>query len=209
MTKLTNQSVVEVYFNGGYAGKTIESHSGNLWISDDRTRLMNYATCLVERNAELGKMIVNRTSYSNSTSKIQGYIMSQLWRSFGGDWIEENVIQVDNVQISTNYLLSAANKKLEWLKGMKPVKLINYFDVWGNKKDGWEVNNMCTESEFELHEDVTDKEILQSLKNVGFMKTTTRMTQLVFEDLHDFGVEIYQKKDMQPICRVEFVGGRY
>lgn len=28
---------------------------------------------------------------------------------------------------------------------MPTYSLINYFDVWGNAKDGWEVNNLCTE----------------------------------------------------------------
>lgn len=205
MAKLTNQGVIGAFFNGQTG---IESHTGNLWTSSDGKRLMNYSTCLVERNAEYG-MIVNRSSYSVTTSKIQGYIMSELWKRFGGEWISENVMEVENVYQGTAYLDDAARKLVEWSKGIKPVKLINYFDVWGNKKDGWEINNLCEEhaGELELHESeqYDYKKILQLLKNVGFLTRTTRINQLHFEDLHDFGVEIYQKKDMMPICRIEFL----
>jgi hypothetical protein len=207
MTKFSNSGVIELFVKGLTGDyKEVESHTGNLWVSYDGKRLMNYSTCLVEKNADYG-WIVNRTSYSVTTSKIQGYIGSALWQRFSGEWIAENVIYVDSVQQSTNYLDDAAKAKLEWMKGIKPVKLINYFDVWGNKKDGWEINNLCEENagELFLHEECTHKDILQKLKEVGFLKSTTRMNQLVFEGLGDFGVEIYQKKDMQPICRIEFV----
>lgn len=207
MPKMTNKNVIKAYFQDP-SNNTIESHAGNLYISNNR--LMNYSTCLVEKHVDYG-FIVNRTSYSVTTSKIQGYIMSELWNRFSGEWITENVIQVENVPMSTSSLVQAAQKLIEWSKGIKPVKLINYFDVWGNKKDGWEINNMCEEhkGKLELHEDSTNEEIVKYLKNIGFLKSTARMNQIMFHDLDNMGVEIYQKKDQQPICRIEFVGGRY
>lgn len=208
MPRFNNYDLCQLFAKGQADGKD-QSHSGNLWVSHDGKRLMNYSTCLVERNAELGKIIFNRTSYSVTTSKIQGYILSAFHRQVGSEYLQENSIHVDDVYMGTSYLDTAAKAKIEWSKGLHDVKVINYFDVWGNKKDGWEINNMCEEHDmrFTLHEDdfYNHTAILVHLKNVGFFKPRTRMTQLVFEDLHEFGVEVYQKKDMMPVCRVEFV----
>ena len=199
MPRYTNYNLCQLFIKGQADGKD-QSHSGNLWVSHDGKRLMNYGTCLVEINAELGKWIVNRTSYSVTTSKIQGYI---------GNLSQYDAIVVDNVYMGTSYLYEAAKAKIEWSKGLHDVKVINYFDIWGNKKDGWEINNMCEEESmrFTLHEEdfYNHTAILVHLKEVGFLKPRTRMSQFVFEDLHEFGVEVYQKKDMMPICRIEFV----
>jgi hypothetical protein len=85
------------------------------------------------------------------------------------------------------------------------MKLINYFDVWGNKRDGWEVNNLCSEGNIEVPEELTDKQVLTALKDVGFLKNHVRTNMLTFDYLPDFGVEIRQKKDDQPICRIEYI----
>ena len=43
-------------------------------------------------------------------------------------------------------------------------KLIDYFDVWGNATDGWEVNDITTvEDDIILAEDLTDEEIIDFL----------------------------------------------
>jgi hypothetical protein len=77
MAKLTNQGVIEAFFTGQTDRKSIESHTGNLWISADGKRLMNYATCLVQRHPEY-MLIVNKTKYSSTTSKIQNFIQREL-----------------------------------------------------------------------------------------------------------------------------------
>lgn len=204
MAKTNNQGVIKAFFNG----QVIKSHTGNLWVSADSKRLMNYSTCLAEFNSDYG-LIINRTYYSVTTSKIQGYIMSELWlwQNFSADWINNNVIQVNKVPMSTTYLDEYAKKHIEWAKGIKPVKLINYFDVWGNKKDGWEINNMCEENagELQLHESATSKEAFQLLKSAGFLKSTTRINQVTIEDLGEFGYEFHQRKDGMPLCRIEYV----
>lgn len=207
MPKMNNQSVINRFFTNPEStnGKYIENYSGSLYITLDGKRLMNYGTCLAERNGTINKLIINRTSYSNTTSKIQSSFMNELWKQYSPSFIERVTIQVDNVKINTTYLEEAANEKLEWMKGIKEVKLINYFDVWGNKKDGWEVNNLCEETTFKLHEESTNKEVLQALKSVGFLKNTTRINQVDINDLNDFGWEVTQRKDNKPICRLEIV----
>lgn len=86
------------------------------------------------------------------------------------------------------------------------VKLINYFDVWaGEEKGTWEVNNLCEECQFELNEDFTNRDLLQKLKEVGFLKNHVRMNMIEFEDLHEFGIEFSRKVNGYPIGRIEFI----
>lgn len=76
--------------------------------------------------------------------------------------------------------------------------LINYFDVWGNAKDGWEVNNQCVEiDDLIITNDVTDKDVLDYLVSVGFL-TTSDMRKVKLENLGE-DMEIYEVKGHKPI----------
>ena len=49
-------------------------------------------------------------------------------------------------------------------------KLIDYFDVWGNETDGYEVNDKIdTNIMLEIPYDVTDEELISKLVNVDFL----------------------------------------
>lgn len=85
-------------------------------------------------------------------------------------------------------------------------RLINYFDVWGNEKDGFEVNNLCVEKEsIDIKDDASDKEILQVLVDEGFLVTSDRRKVC----LVDYGmgdmIEICAKKSMYPLGRLELI----
>lgn len=81
---------------------------------------------------------------------------------------------------------------------VRKYQLINYFDVWGNAKDGYEINNMCVEEEnIWVDDDSTPKEIVSYLKNIGYLSTND-MRKLVVEDLGEF-IEIYKRKGMYPL----------
>ena len=71
--------------------------------------------------------------------------------------------------------------------------LINYFDVWGNAKDGWEVNDACTEcDDLCITDDATDKEICQYLERNGYLNTSD-MRMLAVEENGEM-IEIYERK---------------
>ena len=81
-------------------------------------------------------------------------------------------------------------------------RLVNYFDVWGNEKDGYEVNNLCTEADdLWIDDDSTLKEIAKFLVQIGFL-VTSDMRKLYLEDDGTY-IEIYQKKGMYPLGRLE------
>lgn len=83
--------------------------------------------------------------------------------------------------------------------------LINYFDVWAGEEGTWEVNNLCKEGTIELPGDFTDKQLLQELKDFGFIKEEVTMDQIEFEDLGEFGVEFRQADNGYLIGRIEFL----
>ena len=71
---------------------------------------------------------------------------------------------------------------------MPTYSLINYFDVWGNAKDGWEVNNLCTEKTgITITDDATDKD----------------MRKVKIDTSDGDMMEIYAVKGMQPLGRLQ------
>lgn len=54
---------------------------------------------------------------------------------------------------------------------MKVYKIYS-LDVWGNNKDGYEVNDLCFSGlTIELPENFTDKQLIKAMKEVGFINT--------------------------------------
>ena len=88
--------------------------------------------------------------------------------------------------------------------------LINYFDVWGNPKDGFTVNNQCTEiNDLYLDDDTTPKEICTYLKQCGYLRTDDMRKLSVIDDgtvieiqLNNgfplFGLYPNENNDLQP-----------
>lgn len=76
-------------------------------------------------------------------------------------------------------------------------EIINYFDVWGNPVDGWEVNNCCSEGTCYIAENSTEKDVARFLYNAG-LTTTSDMRRIAIEfDSENY--EVYERKGMKPI----------
>lgn len=76
--------------------------------------------------------------------------------------------------------------------------LINYFDVWGNKEEGYEINNQCIEFEdWYIDDSATHKEILEYLKDAGYLNTSD-MRKVNIMDCGDY-MEVYAVKDSFPL----------
>lgn len=53
--------------------------------------------------------------------------------------------------------------------GYTRYRLINYFDVWGNEDDGWEINNQCEEfNDLYISDDASGEELIDYLKKIEF-----------------------------------------
>ena len=82
---------------------------------------------------------------------------------------------------------------------MSKYTLVNYFDVWGNEKEGYEINNLCNEVEgITITDDATEKDILKYLVQIGFLTTSDRRKVRI--DTNDWDMmEIYAVKGNYPI----------
>ena len=85
------------------------------------------------------------------------------------------------------------------------LRLVNYFDVWGNKKDGWDVNNACVEWDDVWTCDLDDKTLLKILKSTGFLRKDVRINQLNFDWLGPDYCEITLRKNYYPLCRIDII----
>lgn len=76
--------------------------------------------------------------------------------------------------------------------------LINYFDVWGNEVDGYEINNQCVEAkDIVIADDATDADIINYLQLAGYLNTNDTSLFNV-EDSGDF-IEIFAKETGMPL----------
>lgn len=78
--------------------------------------------------------------------------------------------------------------------------LINYFDVWGNEEDGWEVNNSAIEfDDLYLADDTTDEELVDYLKSIGFLHRNAKVSDF---DIYSDGeiIEFCDADTLEPIC---------
>ena len=87
-------------------------------------------------------------------------------------------------------------------KESKYFRLSDYFDVWGNPRDGFEVNNMCYRF-FKAPAGILDsrKSCLQALKRIGFLKKSVRENSISWEEM-DSGYILADRKGY-PVCALE------
>jgi hypothetical protein len=98
------------------------------------------------------------------------------------------------IKIRSDFIM--ANKE-----SYKKYELINYFDVWGNPEDGYEVNNQCIEfNDLWVADDATNDDILKYLQSIGFLKSSVTLDQLTFDDCAMGYIELRQAADDCPIC---------
>ena len=75
-------------------------------------------------------------------------------------------------------------------------------DVWGNPRDGFEVNDRSGIGSIQLNDDATDAQIVRALKDAGIMRKTVRMNQLRI-DGDDMLIFIDQARDARPVFQLE------
>lgn len=83
---------------------------------------------------------------------------------------------------------------------VKQYTLRNYFDVWGNAKEGWEVNNSCVEfDDINITDDASEKDILKYLVQIGFLVTSDMRRVRIDMATYADAMEIYQVKGRKPL----------
>ena len=80
-------------------------------------------------------------------------------------------------------------------------ELIDYYDVWGNSADGWEVNNLATVArDIVITDDATQRDIMECLKRIGYFAKHVRLNMLDFSMWETDMIEISRRRDGQPLC---------
>jgi hypothetical protein len=80
------------------------------------------------------------------------------------------------------------------------------YDVWGNEKDGFEVNDAHHTGVFvSLTKDASDEQIIRALKNEGYISRNCRFTTFGVD--HSFGdppqaIYIEHAKSGAPFCEL-------
>jgi hypothetical protein len=87
---------------------------------------------------------------------------------------------------------------------MDKYKVINYFDVWGNEEDGWEVNNLCSEGYITVKDYTNVEEIVQALKDMERPFLNELATVEALEVHNDYEmIEFFEKRNGMPLFRLE------
>jgi hypothetical protein len=77
------------------------------------------------------------------------------------------------------------------------------FDVWGNSRDGWEVNDCRRGGEVEVFDTDTDAQVVAKFKcALGF---TTRQVFVIDHNSDDSFIPIMRKRDGYPVGHLELV----
>lgn len=94
--------------------------------------------------------------------------------------------------------LSENRVRQELKNGKMVYRWINYFDVWGNESDGYEINNLCYENIYIIGDNWNTQDIVKYLKKIGYLKKTSKNTKF-----HGYDSELYYGSI--PVGRFEFL----
>jgi hypothetical protein len=91
-------------------------------------------------------------------------------------------------------------KSVKAASGAPHYELFDYFDVWGNAEDGWEVNDVAKiEDDIVITDDASDDEILDYLINtIGWLSPDAKGKVRV-ENNGDGIIEFFQEEDDYPL----------
>lgn len=116
---------------------------------------------------------------------------------------------VDKVEEERQELNSADYSESVSIKenanGTDKYRLVDYFDVWGNEEDGFEVNNLAViENDITISDDATEQDILDLLYNMEYLNTKDP-SKINVEMFDPDMIELFDAKTECPICRLERV----
>lgn len=87
---------------------------------------------------------------------------------------------------------------------MRNYRIVDYFDVWFDSNDGYQVNNLCTQGVIALPDDWDKTDIMCAFKKIGYWKKSVRLASWAIDwnCSDDEHVEIADRNGM-PLCRLE------
>jgi len=88
------------------------------------------------------------------------------------------------------------------------IEFVDFWDVWGNPKDGWEVNNLSRNEYTSRKFDIWNrKKVLKWLKRIKYLKKTVREKSIEWKET-DEGYILYQANNGLPLCEIRLLEGQ-
>ena len=125
-------------------------------------------------------------------------------------WCDTEEEAIETVKTLPGYDQKSESYKREGIGvGVKDAgkyyELVDYFDVWGNEEDGWEVNDQAVwakngADDIYLSADTTDIELIDYLKGIGYLDDDVKESDLYIDWGDGDFIEIFKADDMMPIC---------
>jgi hypothetical protein len=80
------------------------------------------------------------------------------------------------------------------------------YDVWGNKTDGYEVNNAFTTGDhIEINDSDSDEDIIRGLKRMGLIKANCRFSSFEIDGENGYSLYVNYSPDSYPVCELRAV----
>lgn len=82
---------------------------------------------------------------------------------------------------------------------------VHTYDVWGNARDGYSVNDRyMRQAKIELPDEVDDKAIIRALKSAGIVRANCRISSFDIEGERDYTLYItHGPSGGYPVCELE------
>jgi|CXWL01.1.fsa_nt_gi hypothetical protein len=110
--------------------------------------------------------------------------------------IERQSVTLDDLEIEPPVEPKAPDTPRTW-------KIITY-DVWGNEKDGYEINqSFYSGREVELPAEPEDEQVRAALIEAGYLKKSNQLRHLEFDGDGDGFVRVSRKRDSYPIVELQ------
>jgi len=108
--------------------------------------------------------------------------------------IERQSVVLDDLEVEPQIEPKAPGAPRTW-------KIVS-LDVWGNRKDGYEINNATySGKEIELPAEPTDAQVRLALVHAGYIKKSARLDRLEF-DGDDALIQVSRKSDGLPLVQI-------
>lgn len=83
---------------------------------------------------------------------------------------------------------------------------VRSYDVWGNKKDGYEINNVfASDIIIVVPDDWSKSDIIKQLKEEWGMKKGYQARHFQFEGDDEYSLYLYRLSDYLPVCELRRV----
>lgn len=119
------------------------------------------------------------------------------------DYVEEAVMSYASKYLGANPYPPRPPKS-EGGTYMINLVLVEFVDVWGNKDDGYIVNEQTVRKKNVTVADMNGDTLLQVLKDVGFLKQHVTLEDIYFVDWKDNVIDIVRVSDDRPLGCFEY-----